>query len=945
MGRLLIIFLLMAHWCQAQWSDSFADGNFTADPEWVGTVGNFVVSEAGMLQLQAPEQGGQSWLFTRSEVMAQARWSARVQMQFNPSSANYCRFYLAADSNDPALMARAIYIQMGTADDNVSLVVFDNGKATQWIKGAVGRLNIDLVQMVVTVERQENEWMLFTEIGGQKFLEGKAVVNPEFSSAWSGVWCGYTSTRSNKFWFDDFVATGAARPDREGPVVQRCRMRSALVLELVWNEPVTMLPDNLKWLNRQAEVVSIENKQTDTVLVAFSELPGEFDHEPLALSGVADVHRNLSSDTTLRLSYAPFRVEWVIMPSDRETQIRLNRPMDAARVEQVGFAANFSNSIPVSRSLMGDSLIQLHWNNPVAPRQLFELQISGLTDLEGNAAADGVFPMGYYPLGRNDLVIAECMIDPEPDNGMGEWEYVEIQSRLPVAVPLGPSTWQVNGVRTALPDWVCAPYGIFVLSPSKSAAFVQDRSRMFLSKWPALLNSHSNMVLQTAGCVLDAFRYGFEKYAQGSFKDEGGWSLERKDLNNFSHSAENWSHSLALSGGTPGLPNSVQREMPDAVSPRVVSVQAIDSAIIKLYFSEPMSFPKGALQGKWNGTTQEWSRWQADTVFSDRLEWWLNEPMAYRMVYAWESSTLTDCAGNALLNWPVVRVGLPMVPEAGDWAINEVLFNPVGDAPDFVEIYNKSDKVFGSESLRVGLIQGGTIPKLAQIHRGSELLFPGDYRVVTPDSALMPLFYRCNHPEWILQSPAFPSLNDQSACLVLTTAGGEVLEQFCYNEKMHHPLIRLPDGVSLERVDPFSSPDNPFNWTSALSVAGYSTPTDRNANFRTVDLPDGNTLVAEPEVFTPDADGNDDRVLIHYRWNETGWSGTIRVMDAYGRLVNTLARNDLFGLEGFLAWDGLSEEGRAMAPGVYLIQAECWNLNGRTARLKTHVVLGVKPEI
>jgi len=55
--------------------------------------------------------------------------------------------------------------------------------------------------------------------------------------------------------------------------------------------------------------------------------------------------------------------------------------------------------------------------------------------------------------------------------------------------------------------------------------------------------------------------------------------------------------------------------------------------------------------------------------------------------------------------------------------------------------------------------------------------------------------------------------------------------------------------------------------------------------------------------------------------------------------VKYLARNVLLGISGSWNWDGLSEAGKKLPPGNYVILAELFNGKGRVERIKKMIVL------
>jgi hypothetical protein len=62
-------------------------------------------------------------------------------------------------------------------------------------------------------------------------------------------------------------------------------------------------------------------------------------------------------------------------------------------------------------------------------------------------------------------------------------------------------------------------------------------------------------------------------------------------------------------------------------------------------------------------------------------------PLAANMVYTITATNVKDCKNNTIGSVNKVRVGLPVDAAAGEWIINEILFNPRSNAFDFVEFY------------------------------------------------------------------------------------------------------------------------------------------------------------------------------------------------------------------------------------------------------------------
>ena len=63
MRTTLLLFLILPLWAFAQMVDDFSDGNFTANPTWMGTDSSFMVNNSFQLQSSATT-AGEAWLAT-----------------------------------------------------------------------------------------------------------------------------------------------------------------------------------------------------------------------------------------------------------------------------------------------------------------------------------------------------------------------------------------------------------------------------------------------------------------------------------------------------------------------------------------------------------------------------------------------------------------------------------------------------------------------------------------------------------------------------------------------------------------------------------------------------------------------------------------------------------------------------------------------------------------
>jgi hypothetical protein len=183
--------------------------------------------------------------------------------------------------------------------------------------------------------------------------------------------------------------------------------------------------------------------------------------------------------------------------------------------------------------------------------------------------------------------------------------------------------------------------------------------------------------------------------------------------------------------------------------------------------------------------------------------------------------------------------------------------------------------------------------------------------------------------------------DDQGSLLILGKTL-DLLDELNYTEEMHHPLLDSPEGVSLERISYELPSSLPANWHSASSTEGFATPGRENSQRR--ELPGtGRGFEIEPEVFTPDGDGDRDMVLIRYSFESGGGVASVLVLDAKGRLISRVAGNQLLGSSGMFAWNGTDRYGRRARTGLYLIRAEVHFPGGAIQRFSKTCVLSVNP--
>lgn len=189
-----------------------------------------------------------------------------------------------------------------------------------------------------------------------------------------------------------------------------------------------------------------------------------------------------------------------------------------------------------------------------------------------------------------------------------------------------------------------------------------------------------------------------------------------------------------------------------------------------------------------------------------------------------------------------------------------------------------------------------------------------------------------------LEIPSHIDVNNSGGTVAITNASLTVLDMLSFDEDWHYQVIKDPDGVSLERINPWLPTQNKSNWNSAAATVNYGTPSYQNSQFLIAPASQGE-MALYPEVFSPDNDGYHDVLLINFNLDKSGYFATVQIFDEAGRLVHSLARNLLLPAQATLAWNGQDASGAKCRIGYYVVVAELFHEDGSKKRFKKAVAL------
>lgn len=544
-----------------------------------------------------------------------------------------------------------------------------------------------------------------------------------------------------------------------------------------------------------------------------------------------------------------------------------------------------------------------------------------------------------------DVVIDEVMVDPSPQVGLPNNEWIELKNIS--AAPINLQGWRIGdggGQSGPMPAFILAPNSfVIVCTGSAVAALSAFGNTISVTSFPSLDNDGESLLLKTStDRVIHAIAYSSSWY-KNELKKEGGWTLEMIDTNNPCTASSNWTASNNTMGGTPGNINSLDGVNNDQSSPQLKNAYSTDNTTIVLVFDEPVDSLAASSISNYtiDGGVSFISAEPLSPLFN-QVQLKITNLLASNTVYNITATNITDCKGNAIGSANKAKVGLAVDAAAADVIVNEILFNPRSNAYDYVEFYNASNKILDASKLYIAnRSSSGVIGSITSLSTTPFYIFPADYVVVTADADNLSVNYLVEKAESVLIPASLPSFPDDGGFVLLLNQQGAVVDEVNYSDDWHFKLIDNAEGVSLERVDAEGPSQEAANWHSAASTAGYGTPGYKNSQFKNLQAIAA-TIEITPKVFSPDNDGFNDIATIQYKIDLPGYVANVTVFDAAGRPIRNLVRNGTLSTAGYWNWDGLDDKGLKLPIGTYIVFTEIFNLQGKKDKFKNALVLARK---
>lgn len=426
-----------------------------------------------------------------------------------------------------------------------------------------------------------------------------------------------------------------------------------------------------------------------------------------------------------------------------------------------------------------------------------------------------------------------------------------------------------------------------------------------------------------------------------SLENQPGHSDEKINLAG-SDICENWSESLDVNG-TPGFRNSVAKLMYDLslLNLRIYPLQPLEGEDIQVH---AMAYNKGTksldpfsiVLFEDSNTDSIVSEWEILDRYHSMISLQSGDSLAIDFIWPCVTAGLhtigikIDCLEDERLTNNTLFLLMAVGFTEGQLIVNEIMYDPMSDQPEWIEIYNRSDNIIDLKQWRFSDddLEGAVLVSVE-----NDCIYPSSFMVLAEDASVQDVFTDLLDSVLIVVE-RFPEINNDFDAVVLYDPSNRIVDQVSFSGDWGGG-----DGVSLERINHQIDSNNRMNWGSCAAFMG-GTPGRENSLFTAI-LPSTARVQVSPSPFSPDGDGIDDCTIVTYTLPAKIACVNLRIFDVRGRCIRTLLGASQSGSSGSVIWNGRDDQDQIARIGIYIVFLEGLD-SGRGVLIseKTTVVLG-----
>jgi hypothetical protein len=309
----ILIQVIISNHSTCQVLYDFQDPSLSFENQAISGDTSLYKIEDGQLKLSATGSSSPAQLFFASDVVTKAVWQIHLEFDFNPSSSNYAEIFLMSDSASHEQISNGYFVRLGGSEDDIRLYKIEEDQKSILIDGPDNYLDLSGISLDLKATRDSlGNWNLFSKLdAAQEFdFVGNSFDNAIRKSSFFSIKCNFTSTRADKFRFDDIIIDGIPFPDIFSPEIDSLIVSGPDILSLVFNEPFTFDSESFQIISPHNSKLrsSLISEDRFSVQIQFdSSFSNGFIHE-LVMQNISDESGNtIEKDTLSFLFFEPVK--------------------------------------------------------------------------------------------------------------------------------------------------------------------------------------------------------------------------------------------------------------------------------------------------------------------------------------------------------------------------------------------------------------------------------------------------------------------------------------------------------------------------------------------------------------------------------------------------------------------------------------------------------------
>ena len=426
----------------------------------------------------------------------------------------------------------------------------------------------------------------------------------------------------------------------------------------------------------------------------------------------------------------------------------------------------------------------------------------------------------FYPIETNGEFIELYNFSPDSSVNISKYQIVYATSSADIIIELNNGTILTpNNYAVIFENDYDYVNGLYMNLVTDSTLILQIDNGKFGSSGMANTSNRSIYLLNEIGDTIDTYTY--------SANNSAGYSDE-KILANGNNSLDNWSNSNQING-TPGFKNSISPKNYD------LSISYLNILPKDIYENNEVEFSLGVKNNGLKDVSSflvklyldfnSDSLSQNDELIINNIEPIIlsNDSLEFKSsifvttngifnVFAEIQLILDENISNNFYSTEINIFSKPN--EYNDIVINEIMYKPIGDEPEWLELFNRTDKSINLKNWKITDRTSSTI-----ISDSSFYIEPFEYLVIADDS-LLTEFYVIPSKIKVIN---LPSLNNTDDEIRLLNPQNTKIDSVAYKS-----IWGGNNGKSLERIAVQQNSNDINNWESSISKY-FATPGTLNS--------------------------------------------------------------------------------------------------------------------